>query len=38
MEAPGGKTQPVVKAVDHAFEVLEALSGDSEELGVTELA
>ena len=33
-----GKSPPVVKAVDHAFDVLEALGGDREELGVTELA
>lgn len=39
MTRPGGdKGTPVVKAVDHAFDVLEALGGEREELGVTELA
>jgi len=28
----------IVKAVDHAFDVLEAFSGDADELGVTELS
>lgn len=32
------KALPVVKAVDHALDVLEALGGDREEHGVTELA
>jgi IclR family KDG regulon transcriptional repressor len=32
------KSLPVVKAVDHALDVLEALGGDREEHGVTELA
>ncbi|MDA2932301.1 IclR family transcriptional regulator [Nitrospinae bacterium AH-259-F20] len=34
----GGKSPSVIKAVDHAFDVLEALGGDREELGVTELS
>lgn len=34
----GEKSPPVIKAVDHAFDVLEALGGDREELGVTELS
>jgi IclR family KDG regulon transcriptional repressor len=34
----GGKSPPVIKAVDHAFDVLEALGRDREELGVTELS
>ena len=32
------KEQDVVKAVDHAFDVLEAFNGKSDELGVTELS
>jgi DNA-binding IclR family transcriptional regulator len=32
------KSPPIVKAVNHAFDVLEALGGDREEHGVTELA
>ncbi|MFQ5893252.1 MAG: IclR family transcriptional regulator, partial [Nitrospinota bacterium] len=33
-----GESPPVIKAVGNAFDVLEALAGDREELGVTELA
>lgn len=36
--AKRGTEVDIVKAVDHAFDVLEAFSGEEEELGVTELS
>ena len=38
MNVKKNKEQDIVKAVDHAFDVLEAFNGKSDELGVTELS
>jgi DNA-binding IclR family transcriptional regulator len=38
MTPRAGRRKPVLKAVDHAFDVLEALGGERDEMGVTELA